>query len=630
MNRTYRWQRGQALVMVTLALIAMFGLMGLAVDVGYSYFRQRAAQAAADGGSTAGVSRVLQLAAAGGSTRDEYKCTTGGGLATCALIPTPCQNVAADPNSSLWFACQYAAQNGFTDGQNNVTVTVQAADWETVPPTVLSSADPDAPAPCQALTPAIAYPPTARCVNTYYWLTVRIREQIPQLFSAVLGNRLGLSGARSTAAVIESVAPGSLILLNRGDELTTHPQLDDYPGVNLNVGGSPTVTVPGGIRMASTRDSPSGDDAGVIDGVGAVRSPSTLTRGGYDISGGGTWETTPVTGQPDSEAFMDPFRGSPQPPLGTLNTASGLYHRVVGGVINDTVCPGGICAPGYYYAADFDARSGTYVATGDRLSVSANVRFQDSSDPTSFENYVFFGGLYVQNNNVVDLGPGRYVLAGVNDSRNNVFDTGNGVWLTGGPGDPRDAGRLIILTDGSYDGALNGVRGAIPDTHTAVDNLDFGPAAFKSGNNDRSGTYLYGLNPYSSVLARDAPELVDFGQPVLMWQDRLNSNVKIDPDNGYEVGCAPPFNDTSCLDGADADQNPNSESRQLFLGAGQFSHYEGVIYQPRGAWTHIQAAGDDTGPLMIITGALALQGSGSLTMVGPEIPVIRRTVALIE
>jgi hypothetical protein len=626
MNTTCRREQGQALVMVTLALIAMFGLLGLAVDVGYSYFRQRAAQAAADAGATAGASLVLELASAGGSTLDEYKCTPTG-VATCSPIPTPCSLVAADPNSSLYIACEYAAENGFTDGEDNVTVTVQAADRDLIPPTVLSSADAGAPAPCQALSPAIAYPPTARCVNTYYWITVRIREQIPQLFSAVLGNTEGVSGARATAAVIESVWPGSLILLNRRDEVTTHPQLDDYPGVNFNLGGSPTVTVPGGIRMASTVDDPGGDeDAGVIDGTGDVRSPSTLIRGGYD-EGSGSWEATPQTGVPDGDPFLDPFRGMPQPPLsasGSLPTDSSLYHRVVGGVINDTVCPGGVCAPGYYYAAEFDAGSGTYVATGDRLSVAANVNFQGAT-ATSFENYVFFGGFRIANNNVVNFGPGRYVMAGINDWRNNIFETGNGVWLTGGTSETSDAGRLIILTDASYDGALDGVRGAMSDTHTAVDSLGFGPAEFKSGNNDRSGTYLYGMNPLSADLPQ---ELKDFGQPVLIWQDRLNSNVQINPDTGYEVGCAPPNNITSCLDAAP--MNANSESRQLYLGAGQFSQYGGVIYQPRGAWTHIQAGPGYTGPLRIITGAMALQGSGDLTLVGPEIPIVRRTVALIE
>ncbi len=44
--------------MVTLSLFAMFGMMGLAVDTGWSYFVQKQAQAAADAGALAAVHEV--------------------------------------------------------------------------------------------------------------------------------------------------------------------------------------------------------------------------------------------------------------------------------------------------------------------------------------------------------------------------------------------------------------------------------------------------------------------------------------------------------------------------------------------------------------------------------------------
>ena len=43
------------MVMVTFSLIAMAGLMGLAVDLGWSFFVQKEAQAAADGVAMAAV-----------------------------------------------------------------------------------------------------------------------------------------------------------------------------------------------------------------------------------------------------------------------------------------------------------------------------------------------------------------------------------------------------------------------------------------------------------------------------------------------------------------------------------------------------------------------------------------------
>ena len=39
---------GQALILVTLSLIPMFGLLGLAVDLGWMEFTKKAAQTAAD------------------------------------------------------------------------------------------------------------------------------------------------------------------------------------------------------------------------------------------------------------------------------------------------------------------------------------------------------------------------------------------------------------------------------------------------------------------------------------------------------------------------------------------------------------------------------------------------------
>src|SRR5579862_8995692 len=48
MTRRKRTSGGQAIVMVTLALFSMVGMMGLAVDLGWSYFSQKQAQAAAD------------------------------------------------------------------------------------------------------------------------------------------------------------------------------------------------------------------------------------------------------------------------------------------------------------------------------------------------------------------------------------------------------------------------------------------------------------------------------------------------------------------------------------------------------------------------------------------------------
>jgi uncharacterized membrane protein len=57
MTRRKKASGGQSIVMVTLALFSMVGMLGLSVDLGWAYFVQKEAQAAA-------------YAAALGATRD--------------------------------------------------------------------------------------------------------------------------------------------------------------------------------------------------------------------------------------------------------------------------------------------------------------------------------------------------------------------------------------------------------------------------------------------------------------------------------------------------------------------------------------------------------------------------------
>src|SRR5271170_4391403 len=53
--QSHRKSRGQALVLVTLSLLAMCGIMGLAVDLGWSFYVKKEAQAAADAAALAAV-----------------------------------------------------------------------------------------------------------------------------------------------------------------------------------------------------------------------------------------------------------------------------------------------------------------------------------------------------------------------------------------------------------------------------------------------------------------------------------------------------------------------------------------------------------------------------------------------
>jgi uncharacterized membrane protein len=86
-------QKGQVIPLIALSLGALLGFGGIGVDVGYLEYRQQAQQSATD------------AAAAGGAE---------------ALLRAGCPSTQANA-----VANSDAASNGFQNGINNVTVTVQ-------------------------------------------------------------------------------------------------------------------------------------------------------------------------------------------------------------------------------------------------------------------------------------------------------------------------------------------------------------------------------------------------------------------------------------------------------------------------------------------------------------------------
>ncbi len=183
MTRRAKSQKGQALLLVTVSLLAMCGLLGLAVDLGWSYFVKKSAQAAADSAALAAVTFAKANA-----TPPYITCNGSSPAALyCDSTPSTCASIVASyPLSNVNSACLYAQQNGFQDGVGNVKVTVAA----------------------NITSPA----PTVQGVAVTYWVTVRVSQQIPQLFSAVFGNSSSLVSARATAALANVVATPTTIL----------------------------------------------------------------------------------------------------------------------------------------------------------------------------------------------------------------------------------------------------------------------------------------------------------------------------------------------------------------------------------------------------------------------------------
>jgi len=585
---------GQVIVMVTLSLFAMVGLMGLAVDLGWSYYVKKSAQAAADAAALG----AAQAAFEAESDEDEdntYDCGVEAACQAAAPCPSP---------GNLQNGCLYAQQNGFrvTEGGRQM-VTMEADNTSVIP--------------------------TAPGVHPYYWVTARVSEGIPQLFSSILGNSFGQSSARATAAVIDSAVSGSLILLNRDFDcvpMDTGGRM--VCGVDLlvqanNNQGMDAVRADGGVLLSSSLNgtSASGRYAGENQGGGVVRAPYTFIRDqGYITLGGGSdWVQTPRNGYGDRAYFKDPMRGKGQPPPPTLAEAPAiplLDGAFLGGPdeANAAVYP-----PGSYYAVDDRGRP-----TGAQLTVRNYIRFGSGA---AFDNFVFYGGLKNQSGGtVVQFDPGRYVLAGATPTGQNpkpLFDVQVNMTVKDGTSAigqaPPNAGEIFIFTDPNYPGLE--IPQALTEAPQVLSNLKHGIAGFQTGNNAEIEINLHGLNRGDSSLPA---ELTPFS-PVVLWQDQQNSVVKY-TDQGYI--------DTSCGNSASVGcpntALNNAASTEMFFKASPNLHLWGVAYQPRGAFTSLVGGGGYDSPLQLIAGSLMVHGNSNVRLQEINVPLFVRKVALVE
>ncbi|MCU1329483.1 MAG: hypothetical protein JWN34_4853 [Bryobacterales bacterium] len=257
-RRGFGSERGQALVMVSLAIMMIFGLLGLTVDVGWMHFRQEAAQTAADAAAAAAAQAAVAWS---------------GGSITCGSSHISCQTTTVCPASlpatlttTAEVACAYARDNGFpVTARQTVSVTAGAG----------------------------SAPPSAPGVTVGYWITVRVAETIPQLFSAIFGNRMGTASARATAAASGAVANSCLYALD--------PSMKSA----FSVSGGSVVNASCGVFVNS-----SNSQALTVTGGARVNTSVAKVVGGYNISGGGVVSPSPVTG---AAAIADPFAALPAP-----------------------------------------------------------------------------------------------------------------------------------------------------------------------------------------------------------------------------------------------------------------------------------------------------------------------------
>jgi Flp pilus assembly protein TadG len=593
--------------MVTFALFAMCGLMGLAIDLGWSFYVHKTARAAADSAALAAVKEALAQTV---GTPGSVSCTTAGitcsGLIDCSAA-----------TGTLQVACQYAQQNGFSSGGNlgHQKLRIEA----------------DAPASsCRTASPPNCVP-TAPGVAAYYWVHVVATETVPQLFSAMLGNTNAVVSADATAALVNEVTFGALRLLNHADD----PANPDMGNANVvykgGGGGSGTtaVSVPGGILMSSQCHGSCGGTykyAGNLSGGNDVSAPFTYVAGdGIDNTGtdyinlgnNTTWTASPQVKNANSDYFQDPKQGIGQPPMNS-GQASKPYIPVLGGTLTTAIC-NGPCGSGNYYATDTNGN-----ATGLPITLSSGVTFNGGS----FGDFVFFGGIN-SNGSTVNFGPGRYFLAGTLPGNNPVVFNNSNTTLVGGNGS--DAGRILVLTDAYYhgDSTMAAVVAGIPNKQWQAPGqsgslpvMQFGEADFKSGNNGASIT-LYGLNPDNG----NVPDELSKFTPVVVWQDQHNSYVQYDSTGTPMVGkgCG-----GSSATGGCPNTPPSANSPKLTLWAGSQDTWGGAVYQPRGAWAELHGGASGTGSIMLVTGAIEFGGGAGLVVGSPVGPLTTLTATLVH
>jgi hypothetical protein len=337
--RSNKRQKGQALLLVTFVLTPMIGFIGLVTDLGYMHYLQRSAQAAADSAALAAVYRFNRTLA--GSS---FNCSISWMCNQPAMTCPSSLTAASNPVES---ACLYAKQNGFSTSNPKQTVTIETQTTPKVP-----------------TAPGLG--------NVGWWITVRVSETVPQLFSAVLGNSTGTVAARASAAV----QPG----------LGCVYALDPVASGSFYQNGSTTFSSGCGIYVNST------DPTAMLGNGGATLEASMI-----NVVGGVSWQGTisppPNTGVAPVD---DPLRYL-QPPSPCSSTtgcdAADCSSHPSTTVVNSntTLSPG-------VYCGGIKVKSGTATfSSGNYIIVGGGISTQDSNSHIVGSG-VFFYNTYNSSN----------------------------------------------------------------------------------------------------------------------------------------------------------------------------------------------------------------------------------------
>jgi hypothetical protein len=337
--------------MTSLLLVPMFGLLGLVTDIGYMHYVKESTQAAAEAAAWSAV--VDFHATTGGAT---YTC---GGNVVCQSTPTACTPSITTPQNSIEHGCMYAQAHGFNGAGQ---VTYQSGNSST--------------------------PPTAPGMGTApYWVTFRVAQRVPQLFSAILGNTSGMVVARSTGTLVG--ATDCIYALNR-----TVPSA-------ISIGGTASLTSACGIY-----DNSSATCALSTNGGGVLSAPE------YDVVGTACTQN-PLTPTPNAGVAPtgDPLAGLPAPASAPY-TCNQTYPNGNGNGSTINLQPGVYCGGIQVQNNTANFAPGTYILVGGGLTTQdtnshitgSGVTIYNTFDPTSHNNSAnTFSPININANSSVNL-----------------------------------------------------------------------------------------------------------------------------------------------------------------------------------------------------------------------------------
>jgi hypothetical protein len=360
--------KGQVLAIAALGIVALVAFAALAIDVGLAYAAKRQMQTAADAAAIAGANALL------GSSAGSYQTA----------------------------AQQVASLNGFTNGQNNVTVTVGAP----------------------------ANPPNP---STGQYVEASITKNVPVYFLSALGYSTVNVSVQAVAGTVNS--PNCIYALS-----SSAPSSIDLTG-NFTINAS-----------CGMIDSSTSATALAATGNGTVTTTSTGVAGNYSATGNVTFTPTPKTG---IAPVGDPLESVAAPTVPTCSqqavTNAGSYSKNVIGqtfTVPAAIYSGGITIQGSSDQVTF-LGSTTY-GNGITLNGNNNVTFNPGAyqsggsgnaitfagnDTITFNsgNYTLCGPLAISGNSTLTLSPGLY-YGGINITGNAAITFNPGTYIIAGGG----------------------------------------------------------------------------------------------------------------------------------------------------------------------------------------------------